>query len=84
MDYGSMKTLGGYNIDEKHMIGVHSIVNKNKEEKHYELNVDQFDILKQNYKQLMERDYINYMSVFELINDHMLGQLCDYEGNYKI
>jgi len=35
-----MKTLGGYNISEKNMIGVYSIVNKNKEEKHYELNVD--------------------------------------------
>jgi hypothetical protein len=75
LDYGGFKTLAGYNTRDKHIIGVNSIVGKNKEDKYLDLNLDQFDILKNNYKSLMERDYVNCMSVFELISDHMMTQL---------
>lgn len=76
IDYGGHKCLGGYNVDESGpLTGVFSVAGKNKEEKQLDRNVEQFDILKGNYKQLMERDYVNCMSVFELVTEHIMGEL---------
>ncbi len=75
VDFGAFKTLGGWNTRASPLVGVYSMVGKNKEEKEMDLSVEQFDILKGNYKQLMERDYINCMSVLEMITDHVLAEL---------
>ena len=55
MDYGGFKTLGGFNKYDNNLIGLYSICSKNKEEKYNQLNnIDQYDIIKMNFKELMD------------------------------